>query len=83
MFQAKREAIDQEESRRTLIALKSTKSAKNVTFSKSRSVGSLLQAPPRQYQAYTVGEEILVREVWVSQARLLIQEVSECVCAGA
>lgn len=74
MFRAKRDVLDQEESRRTLIALKSTRSARNVTFVES--AGILSQATPQLYQAYTVGEEVLVREVWVGQIRLLIQQVS-------
>lgn len=73
LFRAKKEALDQEESKRTLLALKSTKSARNVTFAKSEE--SVSQARPRAYQAYTVGEEVLVREVWVSQVRLLIRQV--------
>lgn len=72
LFQAKKEALDREESRRTLIALKSTKSAKNVTFA-----AESLSSPQISYQAYCVGEDILVREVWARQAHLLIQQVRD------
>lgn len=74
VFYAKREALDKEESRRTLVALKSTKSARNVTFAKSSD--SLMRRPHAgEYQAYCVGGEVATREVWVKQARLLIQQV--------
>lgn len=74
LFQAKKEALDREESRRTLIALKSTKSAKNVTFP-AESLDLLPSSLRISCQAYCVGEDILVREVWVRQAHLLIQQV--------
>ena len=75
LFQAKREALDREESRRTLIALKSIKSAKNVTLPAESP--DLLPSPEIIYQAYCVGDDILVREVWVRQAHLLIQQVCD------
>lgn len=78
MFRAKRATLEEEESRGTLIALKSTRSARNVTFAES--VETVSQDTPKQYQAYTVGEEVLVREVWVGQIRLLIQQVSDMWC---
>ena len=58
-------------------AVKSSKSLKKISFADSMDPISFgAQFTPRPYQVYTVGEEVLVREVWVSQVRLLIQQVS-------
>lgn len=75
VFRAKKESLDKEESRRTLVALRSTRSAKNVTFAKS---ADSLMPRTGSYQALCVGEEVVVREVWVKQAQLLIQQVKLC-----
>lgn len=77
MFRAKREVLEQYESGRTVGTLRSTwSSVKSVMFTDSVS-GQLSWDPPELvYQARTLEGEVLVREVWVSQVRLFIQQVS-------
>ncbi len=70
--QAKKESLEQQEdSRETLVAVKSTHSAKNVTFAAK----SHPHVPVPQPTSCCVAEGVVVREVWARQAQLLIQEV--------
>ncbi len=71
-YKSKREAVAKEESRRTL------KSARTVTFSKtsaSQSIKLSEKTQLEQIHQYSVGEEVILREVWVKQAQMLISQV--------
>lgn len=69
MFHGKREVLEEEESRRTVAETKS------VTFAKSAESWSQGSVAKEQYQGYCMGEEVLTREVWVKQARILVEQV--------
>ena len=76
IFQAKKEVLALEESRCTLNPSKSFKNTITTSKSTSTQPSSLAQPPTLQYQPYSVGDELVLREVWVKQARLLIQQVN-------
>lgn len=73
-LRAKRESVAQEESLRTLKTHNSLKSIKTVTFSKSAESHFHKQGRSG-FQPYSVGEEVMVREVWAKQAQFLIEKV--------
>lgn len=72
LFEAKKAAVTKEESRRTLNA---QKSGRTVKFSKAPFPAAAPHSSEERHSVYSVDSEVVLREVWMKQAHLLIQQV--------
>ena len=80
-FRAKQQAVEREESKRVTSGRQPSLRVKSSRrLSKKQSSAS---SPKQSSPSYAVAEEVVLREVWVQQAHLLLQQVRTCIVMQA